>query len=427
MNKQIISNSFIVFLLTGSTYLLSIVFSILFAKTFGTSKAADTYFLAMTIPQITHGITSAFFFTPVIYYGSKLFAHAKHKELHAYFFQNILISAIVSGILSIFVFLTAQEILNFFFPDTPVTLILIVTPLIVLFGIASVTNAILHLHKKFILPALLRGTALLGATLTLIAFADVNFVALGFSIGILCLLFLQTIFILKHRYISFSMKFDSELFKKSFKYALPLLLGSAFYYIARNAPLYFATRISEGAVATLSYTFTIYFAIPVLITEPVSTVLYPYLSDLAHKNDKTLRKKIKLTTALSFAFLIPLTMGAYFLAEPVITLLYQRGAFTQQDAEITGKVFSILALSIIPIAFRSLFHSFFYAVGRPWVHTISFAILSLFIALFTWILPLSLTMLAIIIVMANWLTLFMEGVLLAIMIRTRITRFKETF
>ena len=79
----------------------------------------------------------------------------------------------------------------------------------------------------------------------------------------------------------------------------------------------------------------------------LGVVLLPSLSKSIKSNDNAVTTKLQ-NKSLEFALLIsiPSAIGLYVLALPIVHILFERGAFTQEDAFFTSKVLSYFALGL---------------------------------------------------------------------------------
>lgn len=109
-----------------------------------------------------------------------------------------------------------------------------------------------------------------------------------------------------------------------------------------------------GAVAEIAYAFTI-FSVPYgILAVAISTALMPDLSEQHSRGDsESYRRTFSLGLRSIIFVLAPASVGMIVLAEPMVGLLYQRGAF---DAEQTETVATLLAAySVGLVAYSAYF------------------------------------------------------------------------
>ncbi len=115
----------------------------------------------------------------------------------------------------------------------------------------------------------------------------------------------------------------------------------------------------------------------------VATVTLPVVSRIAASVDQsnfgsTLGKALRLVVFLT----LPSAVGLYFLAHPIIDVIYQRGEFLPEDSLQTAFALQLYVLGLVSYAGIKVFSPAFYAIDRKWTPMlVSFGSISLNIAL----------------------------------------------
>lgn len=130
----------------------------------------------------------------------------------------------------------------------------------------------------------------------------------------------------------------------------------------------FAYGVGEGAVSWLSYAFRL-MQLPIgVFGVAVATVTLPALSRAAvggvSKDFKpTLAKGLRLV-----AFLVmPSTLGLVLLAGPIVSVLYERGAFDAQDRLQTASALRSYGYGLLFYAWLKVLQPAFYAIEKRWI------------------------------------------------------------
>jgi putative peptidoglycan lipid II flippase len=132
--------------------------------------------------------------------------------------------------------------------------------------------------------------------------------------------------------------FDSHLRQIGRQFA-PLAVGSVIMSSTVLVDQYYAAMLPAGSVATLNYGIRLVSFILAFVTATLGTALFPYYSRLAAKEDWAgLRSLLLRYVGLSLAVAIPLTAVMFLASELLVTLMYQRGAFTAEDARLVSEV-----------------------------------------------------------------------------------------
>jgi len=110
-----------------------------------------------------------------------------------------------------------------------------------------------------------------------------------------------------------------------------------------------ATTLGSGSVAALSYGNKIVAALMGVGSLALGTAVLPYFSKMVAADDWSgVRNTLKTYGCLILLATIPLTLALVYLSEPLVRLLFQRGAFTAEDTSLVSQV-QIFYLLQIPI------------------------------------------------------------------------------
>jgi putative peptidoglycan lipid II flippase len=130
----------------------------------------------------------------------------------------------------------------------------------------------------------------------------------------------------------------------------------------------FAYGVGEGAVSWLSYAFRL-MQLPIgVFGVAVATVTLPALSRAAVGGisadfKPTLAKGLRLVAFL----VLPSTLGLVFLAEPIVSVLYERGAFDAVDRLQTAGALRAYGYGLLCYAWLKVLQPAFYAIDKRWL------------------------------------------------------------
>lgn len=117
-----------------------------------------------------------------------------------------------------------------------------------------------------------------------------------------------------------------------------------------------AAMLAAGSVAALNYATRIVSAVAGLFSSSLSTAVTPYFSKMiANGQFAECGHTLRIYRRLTIAVTVPITLALVLLSRPLVTLLYQRGAFTAVDTAIVFRVQSMLAFQI-PFYAVSMLH-----------------------------------------------------------------------
>lgn len=127
----------------------------------------------------------------------------------------------------------------------------------------------------------------------------------------------------------------------------PAIIGSAGVQIALFADTIIASMLPTGAVSSIYYADRLY-QLPIgVIAIAAGTVLVPLMSRLVAAGDEAAAHAAQnRALALTLALAIPCMVAFLLVPEPIVSALFGRGAFTQEDAQAAGAVLAAYALGL---------------------------------------------------------------------------------
>ena len=156
----------------------------------------------------------------------------------------------------------------------------------------------------------------------------------------------------------------SEELKLLFKRMLPGVFGSGVYQINLFLDTFFVSFVGAGAVSWLNYAHHL-FQLPIgIIGVSVGTALLPVLSSHIQKGDlKSAHHDLNRALEVSFLISFPSMIGLIFLSTPIISVLFERGAFTAAQTAPTAKALMAFAVGLPAYMLTKALSPFFYARG----------------------------------------------------------------
>ncbi|MFS4460420.1 murein biosynthesis integral membrane protein MurJ [Bdellovibrio sp. HCB2-146] len=158
---------------------------------------------------------------------------------------------------------------------------------------------------------------------------------------------------------------------------LPGLLGTGLSQFMTLLNLYFASALAAGAISYIYWADRLLELPLALVSVSLGTALLPMLSEFAqgHQHER-FRETLADQLLVNFFFGIPSALGLFFLARPIVEVLFMRGQFNAVDAEATAEVLRVYSLSLIVVSGGRVLAPAFYAFKQGWVPAV-FAVLAL--------------------------------------------------
>ncbi|RJY09257.1 murein biosynthesis integral membrane protein MurJ [Aurantiacibacter aquimixticola] len=129
--------------------------------------------------------------------------------------------------------------------------------------------------------------------------------------------------------------------------ALPAAIGGGAYQINTLVQLYFLNQLDSGSISYMNYADRLNQLPLGIIGIALSTAILPTLSKFVGANNKEGTDRIQ-SDAIELAMLltIPAAAALAICAVPFVTMIFQGGAFSLDQAELTGQVLGALVLGL---------------------------------------------------------------------------------
>lgn len=152
----------------------------------------------------------------------------------------------------------------------------------------------------------------------------------------------------------------------------PSFLGMGLFQFSTLVNLYFASSLPSGAISSIYFADRLLEFPLSLVSVSLGTALLPILSTWATEGKKDqIGESVRQNFALNFYLAFPAAIGLYFLAGPIVKVLFYRGHFTQSDFLATTEVLQILAISLIFISAARVLVPVYYALQKAKIPAIS--------------------------------------------------------
>ena len=147
--------------------------------------------------------------------------------------------------------------------------------------------------------------------------------------------------------------------------AIPVIVSSAAGEISIIVDNSMASAFfGKAAISKLFYAKTMLTLITGVITVSVTTALFPKIAELGQSGKiNAMKKSISSSVVTTLLLVVPATIGMSVLSQPIIELVFQRNAFTQEDTIIVASLLSSYAPYIIFQSISDVVDRGFYAVG----------------------------------------------------------------
>ncbi|MBF0212431.1 MAG: murein biosynthesis integral membrane protein MurJ [Magnetococcales bacterium] len=376
---QLLRSTAIIGFFTLLSRISGFIRDMIIATAFGAGMGADAFFVAQKLPNFlrrlfAEGAFSTAFVPVFADHLAKGDPQETRNAVHAVFTHLamwlMIVVAIGQVIMPALVMVAApgfiDDVGKF---DLAVLLSRVTFPYIFFISLTALAAGILNSHKRFAIPAatpiLLNLSMILGATV-LTRFFDppVMGLAIGVTLGGVLQLALQLPAL--HRLgLGFRWRWDPRhpSITRILTLMGPSVLGVSVAQINLLFDLFLASWLPEGSISYLYYADRLLEFPLGLIAIALGTAILPTLSAKAARGDHDGFRRDLETALRVVAFLtLPATVALVVLREPMLALLFERGAFAPETTRLTADALLAYGVGLSALATVKVTAPAFYAL-----------------------------------------------------------------
>ncbi|MDP4170770.1 MAG: lipid II flippase MurJ [Bacillota bacterium] len=351
-------------LLAGSGFLKDV----LFAHYLGTTETADAftfaYFIADTIGNnliaTALGVVSIPIFTALVLKGNTKLL----KRVTALLSSSVFVSTVVLSLCFYFAGKLAEGWMSDSSWSTKYQLafhyFVLMLPIIVLFPLALIGSSLLQAQYRFLVPSvgpvLFNAVFIIGTALCILFRIGDEWGGTLLSGSITLAAVVYVLYIWQSARMKESKSiveimqekkrvrvYTNAIIAHFFPYFLLLSFTQVLLFVER----FLAFHLPEGTLASLNYAYRLA-QMPIWVfVSAVTTVILPEFSAaITSKTFISTIKKMKSSLVITILLSLAMSLLLFVLREPVIALLFKRGAFTEKSVQITSTILAGYSLSI---------------------------------------------------------------------------------
>ncbi len=371
---------------TGLSRVLGLVREIVAANYFGARGPINAFTVAFQIPNLVRALvadaalSSAFVpvFSELLEKGEK----ARAWRVASTVFWLFLL--VVGGITALFI-LAAPVLmppLSGAYDDLTVTLSQILFPIVVLIGLFGIVTGILNSYEQFTIPALTPvfwNLAIIIGLVLGVPRADTEdgklYVYAGAIVVGTLIQFLLPLPWLRRLdgRLSLALDLRDPAVRQVFKLMVPVMLGLGLINVNAVIGTVVASKLIDPEIApnAIDKAFRIYMLPQGMFSVAVATVLYPSLSRLAARGDLVgFRATVSAGLRQINFLLIPAGVASAVLAEPIVRVLYERGAFAPDQTSVVAGALAAFSLGLTFNGMMLMLNRGFFSLQAPWTPTV---------------------------------------------------------
>ena len=370
---------------TGKTFIgvsVAIFFSkvlgfcrdIVFASVFGTTVITDAFQVIFSFPGLLFasiGTALSSVNIPDLTY----FINNRTKEERDRYLSNLFAHlALWGSLISVLGMVCAPAITRLIAPGLSgdvvhiaVVLTRIMLPTLLFVSLTYVTAGVLQVHGYFLLSAAISIPFNLLIIASLILKGD-DIILLGYvtTIGWMLQFLIQFPVLIKEKYHFFwKIDFKNEQIVNMFRQLGPILLGNSLLQLCLIIDRSFGTHLGEGTAAALAFGSNLFVTVTSVFIVAMSTVVFPRLSKYCLERDYAqIKQLIGSSFKILLFILVPYLVLVFVYNHEIVTLVYERGAFTSKSTDMTSTAFLFYSFAVVGYVCQEIFNRFYYALKK---------------------------------------------------------------
>lgn len=363
----------------AAALLFGAVQAIVIARAFGTERTYDLYLLIAVVPEVLIIFTQNMFAALVMPYFHRWTEERGEPEAWRELWNVTNIVIVVYIVLAVALVVTASYIAASVIPNADAadilkgaSLLRVLAPIIVTSLCLRIFLSVHNARESFVFPAMLNAVpplVITGSVLALASDIGVYAIAFGALVGSIIQASFLSISVLKNgiRYWRPTLNPARPPAKAFLAATVPLAAGAAAEQINTFVDRNVAARLTEGAVSSLKYGFTIMGFASAVFSIPLARVSYTYFSrDAAGERTSDVGKRLERTLTQLAVFYVPASVGLYILAEPAIGFLFYGGQFGAESLNLTVAATRAYAVGLLFFAALGMIRAAAYGLQRYW-------------------------------------------------------------
>jgi putative peptidoglycan lipid II flippase len=345
--------------LNGLSRISGFIREMAIAKTYGATSVTDAYIVATTIPNLIFTIGLISLVSVVVPVFTEYEGKGKIEEAWnvSIGILNILIFIMVGMVLLGVLF--APQLVKAFAPgftqetySLSVRMTRFIMPSALFMTLGSLFTGILNSKNKFATAAfapIINNVFIILGVLVLDVFWGSEGLVIGTLAGSIMFAAGQIPAMIKQGFrYRFSANINHPGIKKVFRLMGPVTIGVAVNQMYLIIDKILASGLAEGSISALQYASKV-MQLPLnIFVLAVSSAFFPTMSKLAASNDsKSLASVLNQAIGVIIMFTVPAATGLIVLREPIIKVLFERGAFNSNATQMTAVALMFFSFGIL--------------------------------------------------------------------------------
>jgi putative peptidoglycan lipid II flippase len=404
-------------LATGISRILGLVREIVARRYFGVEGSGiNAFTVAFQLPNLVRQLVAdaalSAAFVPVFSELLEKGDRARAWRVASTLFWLMLL--VVGGLTALLILAAPLVIAPFDVADEnlAITLTRILFPIVTLLGVSGIVVGILNSYEEFSIPALtpvfwnlaIIIGLVVGVPMTETTTDGLYVYAGAILVGTVIQVLLPLPWLRgRDGQLRVAIDWRDPAVKQVLVLMVPVMLGLGLINFNAVIGTLFASRYIDPtlAPAAIDAAFRIYMLPQGMFSVAVATVLFPAISRLAARADfDGFRQTVGLGLRQIGFLLLPASAASMVLAEPIVRLLYERGAFGADETDVVAEALAAFSIGLTFNGMMLMLNRAFFGLQAPWTPTLvalgnlglNTALYAAFYRVGTWGIPLAISL-----------------------------------
>jgi putative peptidoglycan lipid II flippase len=371
---------------TGLSRVLGLVREMVAGYYFGAAGPINNFTIAFQIPNLVRALVAdaalSSAFVPVF---SELLEKGERKRAWRVASTLFWLMLLGLGALSALFILIAPLVISPFHavdPDLAAGLSRVLFPIVALLGVSGIVVGILNSYDHFTVPALSpvfwNLAIILGLVLGVPHVSGIDAKLYVFAASILIATLVQVFLPMpwlrgRDGRLQLVLDWRDPAVARVFKLMLPVTLGLGLINVNAVIDTLFASRFIDKTLAptAIQKAFLVYMLPQGMFSVAVATVLFPSLARYSARGDMdNFRRTVSMGLRQIAFLLIPAAVFSAVLAEPIIRILFQRGAWHPSQTPVVAGALAAFSAGLVFNGAMLMLNRAFFSLQSNWVPTI---------------------------------------------------------
>jgi putative peptidoglycan lipid II flippase len=371
---------------TAASRVAGLVREIVAASYYGISGPMSAFTIAFQVPNLIRSLFADAALQPAfVPIFTEQLEQRNYREAFRLASTLLLIVTMVLGAITALFVLAAPLVMPLFAPgfegeilDLTVSLSQVLFPILVLLGMSGIVVGVLNSYDRFgafAIAPLFWNLTIIAVLVAVEPMLDGRDRIYAYAIGVLAGTLVQLLipaFDLRNTPFKFSWSFEWRHpgVRRVLLLMLPVTISLGLINFNLLINSFFASLVSDQAPAAIDKAFRIYQLPQGIFSVAIATVLFPTLARFASRGAlDDLRTTMANGMRQILFVLVPAAAAVLVLSEPMIRLVYQRGAFDPEQTAVVATALFWFAFSLPTNGLFLLLTRTFFSLQRPWIPT----------------------------------------------------------